>query len=300
MKDHLKDFLRIGGVVSELVALLVAVALTWLVQVSPSFAADAAVLTANEERALKPGDKFRDCTNGCPLMVVIPSGKFMMGTREGLESQRPQHEVTISKPFAVGKYEVTFAEWDACVTEGGCPETEGLFGHDMGWGRGARPIINLSLDDAQQYVAWLSEHTGKSYRLLTEAEWEYAARGGTTTLFSWGDNEDAVDEYAWYAPNSHSKTHPVGEKKPNPFGLHDMHGNVWEWVEDCAHRNYIGAPQDGSAWTVGCERNWRIARGGAHDSKVTDYLRSGYRLWTHDIGNSSQGFRVARLIVNDR
>ncbi len=142
------------------------------------------VLTAATESALKPGDEFAECKNGCPTMMVIPAGNFMMGSPEGLGDykERPQHEVTISKPFAVGGYEVTFAQWDACVDAGGCPKAP-----DSGWGRGQRPVVNVSWDDARQYAVWLARLTGKDYRLLSEAEWEYAARAGATTAYTWGD-----------------------------------------------------------------------------------------------------------------
>ena len=132
------------------------------------------VLTAAEERALKPGDQFTECGKGCPTMVVIPAGTFTMGSPagEGQENERPQHERTIAQPFAVGKYELTFAEWDACATAGSCPPLP-----DGGWGRDARPVINVSWKEAKDYLTWLSKVTGKTYRLLTEDEWEYAARG---------------------------------------------------------------------------------------------------------------------------
>lgn len=207
------------------------------------------LLTADAERALKPKDIFQECTD-CPAMVVVPSGSFTMGSPDDPKSERnfagPQREVTIAEPFAVGKYEVTFAEWDACVAALGCPRLT-----DEEWGRGERPAINLTWDEAQRYTTWLTKLMGRPYRLLSETEWEYAARAGTTTLFSFGDDEAVLGEYASYNGNSDLKTHPVGEKKPNGFGLYDMHGNVWEWVQDCWHDSYDGAPTDGSAWTTG-------------------------------------------------
>src|SRR5262245_2605206 len=143
----------------------------WRVVMVPS------VLTPEQERTLRHGDEFSECEKGCPTVVVIPAGKFMMGSPESdnFESEGPQHEVTIAEPIAVGKTEVTFAEWDTCVTAGACQKAS-----DSNWGRDVRPVINVSWDDAQQYVAWLSRITGKKYRLLTEAEWEYAARAGST------------------------------------------------------------------------------------------------------------------------
>ena len=211
-----------------------------------------------------PGTAFRDCPE-CPEMVVVPAGSFMMGSpshEAGRDNDEgPAHRVTIAKPFAVGKYEVTFAEWDACVADGGCG------GHrpgDKGWGRGRRPAINVNWDDAKAYVRWLSDKTGKQYRLPSEAEWEYAARAGTTTRYSWGDevgrNRANCDGCGSLWDNE--QTAPAGSFRANVFGLHDVHGNVWEWVEDCWSGNYLGAPADGSAWESGdCSR--RVLRGGS-------------------------------------
>jgi formylglycine-generating enzyme required for sulfatase activity len=148
------------------------------------------VLTAARERALKAGDPFRECDKDCPWMIVVPAGKFMMGSPETeagrLAHEGPQHSVTIARPFAVSMFLVTFADWDACVAVGVCPREGGAV--DAGWGRGTRPVINVSWEHAQAYVKWLSEMTGKQYQLLSEAEWEYAARAGTTTPFYWGDD----------------------------------------------------------------------------------------------------------------
>ena len=147
------------------------------------------VLSPDAERALKPGQAFRECAKDCPEMVVVPAGEFMMGSppteKRAMPDEGPQHRVTIARPFAVSKFDVTFNDWDACVSVGGCPR-EGRAG-DVDWGRDTRPVINVSWDDAQQYVAWLSQMTGKPYRLLSDAEWEYAARAGTQTAYSWGD-----------------------------------------------------------------------------------------------------------------
>jgi eukaryotic-like serine/threonine-protein kinase len=159
-------------------------------------------------------------------------------------------------------------------------------------------VIYVNWDDAKRYVAWLSKLTCKSYRLLTEAEWEYAARAGTTKIYSFGDDEAALGEYAWYGGNSKTQAHPVGEKKPNAFGLYDMHGNVWEWVDDPWHENYAGAPSDGSAWIEGGDTRFRILRGGSWNMGP-GLLTSTFR--NHILSKavtrlSFYGFRVARTL----
>ena len=241
---------------------------------------------------LGPGAEFRDCSV-CPAMVVVPAGSFMMGSPAGTED--PLHRMEISKPFAVGKHEVTFAEWDACVSAGGCGYRPG----DRGWGRGTRPVINLSWDDAQSYVAWLSGETGAGYRLLSEAEWEYAARAGTTTRYWWG-NEIGRNRANCDGCGSRwddRETAPVGSFSSNEFGLHDMHGNVWEWVEDCWHNSYSGAPTDESAWTTGGDCSRRVLRGGSWFNSPR-YLRSANRLRdTTRFRRSFNGFRVARTLT---
>jgi formylglycine-generating enzyme required for sulfatase activity len=202
---------------------------------------------AATQKSLAAGDVFRDC-DVCPEMVALPAGQFLMGSPDGEKDrdsdEGPQHEVTI-KPFAIGKYEVTFEEWDACVQAGGC---NGYRPGDQSWGRGKRPVINVSWRDAQAYVAWLSGKTGQSYRLPSEAEWEYVARAGTTTRYAFGD--EIVAKEANFG-STIGKTTAVGAYPPNRWGLFDMHGNVLEWVEDVYHDGYKGAPSDGTAWTDG-------------------------------------------------
>lgn len=256
------------------------------------------VLTAEIERqkANKPGSDFRECAVGCPTMIVMPAGQFTMGSPETeknrSQSEEPQRTVTIAKPFAVARTEVTFAEWDACIAAGACPKAS-----DQGWGRGDRPAVNVSWDNAQAYVAWLSRMTGKSYRLLSEAEWEYAARAGSDKAYTFGDDPSSLSEHAWYTENSGSKTHPVGTKKANAFGLHDMHGNVWEWTADCWHTDYMGAPTDGSAWIEACTDDNRVIRGGSWGSSP-QVLRSASRDWLHpDLRSGNIGFRVARTLL---
>jgi formylglycine-generating enzyme required for sulfatase activity/class 3 adenylate cyclase len=262
----------------------------WRIVMRPS------VLTEEQERekAAKPGSDFKECANGCPTMIALPAGKFTMGSPVGEKDRNndegPQRVVTIGQPFAVGKTAVTFAEWDTCVAAGACPKAE-----DSGWGRDDRPVTNVSWDEAKIYTTWLAKQTGKPYRLLTEAEWEYAARAGSPRRYFFGDEETQLGEYAWFSKNSDSKTQPVGTRKPNAFGLYDIYGNVWQWVEDCYEESYSGAPTDGSAATsTACSR--RVLRGGSWSGEP-DMLRSANRngfITLFRIGNV--GFRVARTL----
>lgn len=259
----------------------------------------------------KPGESFRDCSD-CPEMVVVPAGSFMMGlTAADLEVPNPRtssdegklpptHRVTLAKPFAVGKFEVTFAEWDACVAARGCKVRP----DDYSWMRGRVPLVNVSWDDAQTYIAWLSAKTGKKYRLLSESEWEYAARAGSTTPYPWG-NEILYEEEQVARCNGCNGDYreetfpyrdgpvPAGSYKPNKFGLFDMHGNACEWVADCHNETYAGAPVDGSAWMTG-DCSLRMLRGGSwyhttYDLRSADRFRNFQgtpELWS--------GFRLAR------
>ncbi len=214
-----------------------------------------------------------------------------MGSPDGeewhLSHEGPVHRVLFNRPFAIGKYEVTFAEWDACVANGGCngyrPEGE--------YGRGRHPVIDVNHEDAKAYTAWLSQKTGQAYRLPSEAEWEYAARAGTTTLYHFGDSMSASQ--ANYDVNV-GRTVPVGSYPPNACGLHDVHGNIREWVEDCWNDSYVGAPTDGNSWAAGdCDR--RILRGGSfhfHPGAV----RSAERGVHHYAYQASSGFRIARSL----
>ena len=255
------------------------------------------VLTAAAERALKPGDSFRECAKDCPEMVVVPAGEFMMGSpadeRDHYGNENPLHRVTIARPLAVSKFEVTFEQWDACVAVGTCAHVP-----DSNMGRGTQPVINVTWDHVQQYVAWFSKMTGRPYRLLSEAEWEYAARAGTTTAYSWGgeigkNNANCNDCGSEWDSR---RTAPVGSFAPNQFGLYDMHGNVWEWVEDCLHTNYEGAPEDGSAWIAQGDCNNRVIRGGSWIGYAVG-LRSALRFWfSADDHGTDLGFRVARTL----
>jgi len=241
-------------------------------------------------------------------MVRIRAGNFLMGclpteSCDGLDgsNSKPAHRVQIAA-FDLGKYEVTFAEWDACSADGGCNSTP----PDEGWGRGNRPVTNVSWNDAQQYVAWLSRKTGKSYRLPNEAEWEYAARAGTTTAFSTGNCIDT--RHANFDGNLFSagcagqagvyleKTQPVGTYPANPWGLYEMHGNVLEHVEDCWHSDYRGAPEDGTAWR-GEDCSSHVVRGGAW-RQGPSISRSSFRnMHFPDARSNFSGFRVARTLA---
>lgn len=245
----------------------------------------------------RDGEVFRDCGE-CPQMVVVPGGRFTMGS-PGSEEGRygdegPQHRVTIPA-IAVGVYEVTFAEWEACVSAGGCG---GYRPNDWGWGRGSRPVINVSWEDAQAYVSWLSRRSGFLYRLLSESEWEYVARAGTTTRYWWGDSvgRDRANCGECGSGWDGEMTAPVGSFSANRYGLHDVSGNVWEWVEDCWHGDYVGAPSDGSAWTSGGDCSLRVLRGGSWSNYPRD-LRSASRLRTSaGLRLAFSGFCVSRTL----
>jgi formylglycine-generating enzyme required for sulfatase activity len=230
-------------------------------------------------------------------MIVVPAGRFLMGSPAGQGFVRPQHEVTIAKPFAAAKFALTFDEWDACAARGACrPNVT-----DSGWGRGRRPAINVSWDDAQTYVKWLSSITGKAYRLLSEAEYEYAARAGSQTKYPWGDdiklNGKPMANCAGCGSQWGGKqTAPVSSFVANAFGLYDMVGNVWEWTEDCWNESYQGAPANGTAWTSGdCSR--RVVRGGSWIDDP-DFLRSAFRIgYSTVVRLNDLGFRVARTLT---
>ncbi|OQX12334.1 MAG: hypothetical protein BWK73_15255 [Thiothrix lacustris] len=232
-----------------------------------------------------------------PEMVAILAGKFTMGCdgkRDDVEGgcsddEKPAHQVTL-KAFQMGKYEVTFDQWDACEKAKACPHAE-----DQGWGRGNRPVINVSWDDiTQKYIPWLNQETGKTYRLPTEAEWEYAARGGTDTAYPWGnaigkgnancDNSSCGDKFEYTAP--------VGSFAANGYGLNDMNGNVWEWLQDSWHGDYKGAPVDGSAWESGGSAS-RVLRGGSWDNDAQGVRSANRGHYTPGIRSYSLGFRLA-------
>lgn len=255
----------------------------------------------------KPGSVFRDCSD-CPEMVIISAGSFTMGSPRGeagrYDDEGPQRRVTFERPFALGRYEVTFAQWDACVAAGGC---NGHRPDDRGWGRGARPVINVSWWDARAFAAWLSDRTGQPYRLPTEAEWEYAARAGTTTPFWTGATiSTAQANYAGnlaYAGGSKGiyrmQTMLVDDPSfpANPFGLRHMTGNVREWVEDCYVYDYGAAPADGRLAVDRSDCRGRVLRGGSW-SVIPGNLRSAYRDRIAPVVRvSNVGFRVARMLA---
>jgi formylglycine-generating enzyme required for sulfatase activity len=243
----------------------------------------------------KPGQVFRDCLN-CPELVVIPSGSFIMGLKATSKKSRPAHQVQITKPFAIGRFEIKFSEWQSCVGTGGCKTNP----DDHRWGKKNRPVINITYFDVKNYINWITKKTGHRYRLPSEAEWAYANRAGTSTLWWWGDKvgtnhancKDCGSPWSDNGDKVHG-TSPVGMFPPNPFGLHDTTANVFEWVEDCWNSSYKGAPIDGSAWTKG-NCHYRVIRGGSfyYYSKVG---RSAYRAKNPpNVKSYWLGFRVAR------
>jgi formylglycine-generating enzyme required for sulfatase activity len=306
------------------------VVLTMTTVLAPLLAAIAFALplkAADQASSVQPGsgNSFKDCPE-CPEMVVVPSGSFMMGSTQAeiydlnnrynthsspwYRVESPQHKVTISKPFAAGKFSVTFDEWDTCVADGSC---EGYKPSDQGWGRGMRPVINVSWNEAKTYVEWLSKKSGKTYRLLSEAEREYVTRAGSTTPFWWGSSisTDQANYNGYYTfgggrkGECRQKTVPVDSFKPNPWGLYQVHGNVREWVEDCGpDNNYKNAPQDGSAATASqCEFGdaFYVLRGGSAFDYPWDLraaARSGSARGNRDnLSGGGNGFRVARTIT---
>ena len=254
----------------------------------------AQTLSPVQDRALKPRDTFKDCTE-CPAMIIVPAGSFVMGSPATETDRRinegPQHRVTIAKQFAVSKFALTSKEWQVCVTQRGCHEDA-----DDGWGE-RYPVTGPSWNDAQSYLTWLSKLTGKSYRLLSEAEYEYVARAGTQTAYPWG-SEIGTGNASCYACGSqwdNKQPAPVGSFAPNRFGLYDMVGNVQSFVEDCYHDTYAGAPTDGSPWITGdCQS--RVVRGGSFARNGLE-LRSAARQPHGTMDRYPDlGFRVARAL----
>lgn len=243
--------------------------------------------TAPTPGEFTPGQVIRDCAD-CPEMVVVPAGTFTMGAR--IDYAGPPRAVTIARPFAIGRYEVTFGEWDACVADKGCKSRPA----DRGWGRNRNPVINVSWLDAKEFAAWLSQKTGQKYRLPTEAEWEYAGRATTSSTYWWGADVGARRANCQDCGTGQpQRTQPVGSFQPNSFGLYDTSGNVAEWVEDCWNPSFQGAPTNGSAWLTG-QCQLRVLRGGAFDSSSM-YVSAASRFrYDHDVQYSANGFRLVR------
>ena len=237
---------------------------------------------------------------------MVPAGSFIMGSPETEigrgGNEGPQHKVIFAYRFAVGRFSVTFDEWDACVADGGC---NGYSPPNQGWGRGRRPVINVSWNDVKTYLAWLAQKTAKSYRLPSEAEREYVTRAGTTTPFWWGSsisttqaNYKGTEIYGddGVRGEFRDQSLPVDSFDPNPWGLYQVHGNVSEWTEDCRHDNYIDAPTDGSAW-IAPNCNQHVRRGGSIGSPPS-VLRSASRLFSRPTdAYPFLGFRVARTLT---
>ena len=228
------------------------------------------------------GTSVNDCAE-CPEMVVIPAGSFVMGSDKS-NDEKPSHTVYI-RSFLMGRTEVTQKQWLDVM--GSNPSRFDACGPEC-------PVENVSWDGVQQFISKLNQKTGQNYRLPSEAEWEYAARAGTTTEWSHGNDESKLGNYAWFERNSGGKTQEVGQKLSNAFDIYDMHGNVWEWTQDCWHGSYAGAPTDGSAWTTGCSGNYRVLRGGSWGNYPA-FLRSAIRIrYTPDFRGIGSGFRLAR------
>lgn len=291
--------------------------------------------------AAEPGQNFQDCAD-CPTMVAVPPGTFIMGstaeetTREGTPdrdaaNEKPQHRVTISKPFAVMKYEVTRADFAAFVAATGHQPLEGckvwdndtnawgIMSADHNWRdpgfsqTESHPVVCVSWGDAEAYATWLSARTGKTYRFLSDAEFEWLLRAGTDTVRWWGDDRegacavanvsdltkaealkiDADPATTFQCHDGYVHTAPVGSFKPNPFGIHDLFGNAWEWVADCFARTYDGAPTDGSARLTG-DCSERVIRGGAWHADPW-YVRAAKHDWAPpDLTTARVGLRFAR------
>lgn len=249
--------------------------------------------------SMKPGTAFKDC-DACPEMVVVPAGIYIMGLGAKRRRDGPPHRVNIKRPFAIGRFEVTFREWFACLAEKGCAHAP----DDHKWGQIKRPVINVTWHQAQNYIKWLSRKTGQRYRMPSEAEWEYVHRAGTTTKYWWGDDvgtkqancRDCESRVCCTAKDhsccSHGTT-PIGSFPPNAFGVYDTAGNVFEWTADCWNPDHKGAPKDAAARTTG-DCNNRVIRGGSfyYFSKVA---QAAYRA-KNPPGVKSYwlGFRVVR------
>jgi formylglycine-generating enzyme required for sulfatase activity len=256
----------------------------------PASSPDAEV--AQRNTSPEPGETFRDCAD-CPELVVVPPGDFTMGSND-TPYEKPEHAITIRKPFAIGRREVTFAEWDQCADAGACKHRP----DDHGWGRGDRPVINVSWDDSKLFVGWLSQKVGQRYRLPTEAEWEYAARAGTADQFAGAKVANSLarrspsDDWAWY---NVEKTQPVANKKPNAWGLYDMRGNVAEWVQDWYDSKYYAKSPMADPKGPDSSDGGRGVRGGTFHDDGPWLTRVSLRMhFPEDYRHFDLGFRLVR------
>ncbi len=247
-----------------------------------------AAAPAPAAEAPAPGKSFKDCAH-CPELVVIPAGSVVAGNPKDYDDPEPdapkRPTITIAKSYAIGKYEVTQAEWEA------------VMGSNPSENKGPNnPVEHVDWKIIQDFIAKLNAKSGQTYRLPTEAEWEYAARAGSAATYSYGEDEKKLGEYAWYASNSGNVTHPVGKLKPNAFGLYDMHGNVWEWTADCYMEKFIAGLKDqkfSKDWETGC---YRVTRGGSAlnlPMAVTSWYRASLKQPLH---NANLGFRLAKTL----
>ena len=334
--------LRVAFWLGLALVLLAGVVLPTLAPQWMPFVASTAPSAEMKENAYPPGTRLRDCRDeGCPWLVVVPAREFMMGSAEGEEGHQsdesPQHRVRISEPFAVMEAEVTREAFARFVDETGYKTGEGCFvwsgvvwsGKDSKWdAKGSwrypgfaqepdHPVVCVDWSDARAFAAWLSKRTGQTYRLLTEAEWEYAARVGSTSRYSFGDKGDELCRHANVGDRSFKKAIPdwkyeiadcddghvhtasVKTYQPNAFGLYDLHGNAREWVQDCWHDSYQGAPEDGSKpWEANCSDDRRVLRGGGWDD-LPDIARSAFRdRNSPDDRDFDTGFRLARTLTS--
>jgi formylglycine-generating enzyme required for sulfatase activity len=258
--------------------------LIWLAFISATFGISLPQKLLAQESVDRPFAPLEVRASDAIQMVQIPAGSFTMGS-EKYRDENPPHSVYV-RGFLIGKTEVTQKQWMDVM--GRNPSRFTACGIDC-------PVESVSWDDVQRFIAKLNQSTGQKYRLPSEAEWEYAAKAGTTTEWSFGSDESKLGDYAWYGKNSFNTTQKVGQKLPNAFGLFDMYGNVAEWVADCAHQSYVGAPTIGSPWTTDCEQNFRVVRGGSWMIYFPPGLRSAFRdSRGHDSSDQSFGFRLAR------
>jgi formylglycine-generating enzyme required for sulfatase activity len=261
---------------------------------SIAFAAAVAAFAWTASAAAQQTTLFRDCPE-CPEMLIVEKGSYAMGApaadKETFGDEGPQRRVTFAKRFAIGMFEVTFDEWDACAAAKGCKHRPG----DAGWGRGRRPVINVSWNDTQAYLAWLRRKSGKAYRLPSEAEWEYAARAGTTTRFFWGDEvgSNRANCAECSSATAGKQTAPVGSFAANPWRLHDVHGNAWEWTQDCWSGDLRNTPADGRP-ALGGDCRKRVLRGGSYLSPWRSIRITRRDHNTTTIRADEYGFRVAR------